>query len=165
VRGFPGTVFFTAAEEAGRSWRYLLEWFRRADRTTDRLLVLDTSPYPDRAAADAQEVVLRRRDANATFAAGTVEWVEGTARELGIRTAYKDAFIDEINRTRAAESKPPRSLGSTELGRLIAADGRISGATIQVPTTGYHTTGETASLASVVDTLRLLDGLLMTGVR
>ena len=27
--GFEGTAFFTAQEEAGRSWRYLLEWFRR----------------------------------------------------------------------------------------------------------------------------------------
>src|SRR5690606_35028769 len=26
-RGFEGTAFFTAQEEAGKSWRYLLEWF------------------------------------------------------------------------------------------------------------------------------------------
>jgi len=28
-QGFQGTAFFTAQEEAGKSWRYLLEWFRR----------------------------------------------------------------------------------------------------------------------------------------
>jgi hypothetical protein len=36
--GFQGTAFFTAQEEAGRSWRYLLEWFRRFGGSTNRLL-------------------------------------------------------------------------------------------------------------------------------
>jgi hypothetical protein len=49
------------------------------------------------------------------------------------------------------------SLGRTELGRLIAAsEGRFSGTTLQVPTTGYHTVEETASLASVRAAIRLL---------
>ena len=49
------------------------------------------------------------------------------------------------------------SLGRTELGRLIAAtEGRISGTTLQIPTTGYHTAQETASLASVRAAIRLL---------
>jgi hypothetical protein len=42
--GFQGTAFFTAQEEAGRSWRYLLEWFRRFGGSTNQLIVLDTSP-------------------------------------------------------------------------------------------------------------------------
>ena len=50
--GFRGTAFFTAQEEAGRSWRYLLEWFRRFGGSTNHLIVLDTSPYPTRADAD-----------------------------------------------------------------------------------------------------------------
>jgi putative aminopeptidase FrvX len=161
VRGFPGTVFFTAQEEAGRSWRYLLEWFRRADRTTDRLFVLDTSPFADRDSADAYEVILRHGDANAAFSPQAVERVRATAAELGVRTAFKDDLIAEQNRIRAEEGRPLRSLGSTELGRLIAADERITGATIQVPTTGYHTTEESASMAAVVQTLRVLDALLM----
>ena len=65
--GFQGTAFFTAQEEAGRSWRYLLEWFRRFGNSTNQLLVLDTSPYPTAEEAGRQQVVLRRRDANATF--------------------------------------------------------------------------------------------------
>ena len=32
--GFEGTAFLTAQEEAGRSWRYLLEWFRRFGGST-----------------------------------------------------------------------------------------------------------------------------------
>ena len=27
--GFQGTAFFTAQEEAGKSWRYVYEWFRK----------------------------------------------------------------------------------------------------------------------------------------
>ena len=34
--GFRGTAFFTAGEEAGRSWRYIVEWFQRLDMRTDR---------------------------------------------------------------------------------------------------------------------------------
>jgi putative aminopeptidase FrvX len=55
----------------------------------------------------------------------------------------------------------PLSLGRTELGRLIAAtDGQITGTTLQIPTTGYHTTSETASLRSVAAVLRLLETYL-----
>ena len=50
--GFQGTAFFTAQEEAGRSWRYLLEWFRRFGNSTNDLVVLDTSPYPSREEAE-----------------------------------------------------------------------------------------------------------------
>jgi len=40
-----------------------------------------------------------------------------------------------------------RSLGSTEMGRIIAASGGlVDGTTLQVPTTGYHTMDESASL-------------------
>jgi hypothetical protein len=45
--GFQGTLFFTAQEEAGKSWRYLLEWFRRFGGSTNQLIVVDTSPFPD----------------------------------------------------------------------------------------------------------------------
>ncbi len=45
--GFQGTALFTAQEEAGRSWRYALAWLQRESISTNRMLVLDTSPYPD----------------------------------------------------------------------------------------------------------------------
>lgn len=155
--GFEGTAFFTAQEEAGRSWRFLYEWFRRAGRTTDRLLVLDTSPFGDREAADAQQLVLRRRDANAPFNAMMVDELEELCKRRGISYLFKDAMVQAKNAQRAADGKSPLSLGSTELGRLAAASsGEINGATLQVPTTGYHTPNETAAVASVHAALAIL---------
>lgn len=151
--GFPGTALFTAQEEAGRSWRFALAWFQRHRIWTDRLLVLDTSPYPNRLAAEAQDVVLRRKDANGSFSRGLTEQLAAGCQRLGIRYHFKDAYVEEQNRTR----EKPLSLGRTELGRLVAATGgKINGATLQIPTTGYHTTNETASIASVAAVLRLL---------
>ncbi|SDK68707.1 peptidase M42 [Microbulbifer yueqingensis] len=144
--GFQGTAFFTAQEESGSSWRYLLEWFRRFNGATDRLIVVDTSPYPDRATADRQQVVLRRRDANAAFHEPTTTMIEALCREHGISYGFKDAYIDELNRQAEAAGQEPQSLGSTELGRIVAAsNGFVQGTTIQVPTTGYHTMEESAS--------------------
>ena len=145
--GYQGTAFFTAQEESGSSWRYLLEWFRRFNGGTDRLLVVDTSPFPDRASADAQQVVLRRRDVNAEFHPGATAMLEGLCREQGICFGYKDAFIDEQNRSAEAQGLDPQSLGSTEMGRIAAASsGFVQGTTLQIPTTGYHTMAESATL-------------------
>lgn len=73
--GFQGTVFFTAQEEAGKSWRYLLEWFRRFGGSTNRLFVVDTSPFPDVDSANQQKLVLRTKDANAAFNAEATQIV------------------------------------------------------------------------------------------
>lgn len=152
-RGFQGTVLFTAQEEAGRSWRFALAWFQRYNLLTERLIVLDTSPYPTREAADLQDVVLRNKDANGFFASGITEEIRSQCESLGIRYSFKDEYVEEQNLNRPT----PLSLGRTELGRLAAATGgRINGTTLQIPTTGYHTTSETASLDSVIAALRLL---------
>jgi putative aminopeptidase FrvX len=152
-QGFQGTALFTAQEEAGRSWRYALAWFLRHNLTTQRLIVLDTSPYPNRDAADAQKVVLRRKDASGLFASEITEEIEQKCLELGITYSYKDAYIEAQNRERSK----PLSLGRTELGRLVVAtDGNINGTTLQIPTTGYHTAEETASLASIYAVINLL---------
>lgn len=151
--GFQGTALFTAQEEAGRSWRYAHSWFQHQRLLTQRLLVLDTSPYPTREAADAQQVVLRRRDANAVFADRFTEEIAERCRQLNIAVSFKDSYIAEQNRNRTA----PLSYGRTELGRLAAAtQGAINGTTLQIPTTGYHTPDETASLASLRAALQLL---------
>lgn len=79
--------------------------------------------------------------------------METLCHVLGIRHAFKDAWIEQENRKRPK----PMSLGRTELGRLAAAThGEINGTTLQIPTTGYHTASETASLASIRGALRLL---------
>jgi len=145
--GFKGTAFFTAEEEAGSSWRYLLEWFRRFNGGTDKLVVVDTSPYPDRETADRQEVVLRRRDVNAEFHAATTAMLEDLCLGRGIRYGYKDAYIEEQNRLAVAQGIEPQSLGSTELGRIVAAsNGFVQGTTLQIPTTGYHTMEESSTM-------------------
>ena len=161
--GFQGTALFTSQEEAGRSWRFLLEWFQRYDLTTNRLLVLDTSPFPDRPQADSQDLVLRRKDAHAVFDPTTVAELEQICNELKFSYLFKDEWMERTNSQRALEGLPSRSIGSTELGRLInASNGTIQGATLQIPTTGYHTPRESARLTSVyacIDTLRALAGM------
>jgi putative aminopeptidase FrvX len=158
--GFQGTAFFTAQEEAGRSWRFLLEWFRRFGRETNQLLVLDTSPYPSDEAASRQSLVLRRRDANAEFNSELTERLEQLCTELDISYSFKDEYIDLENNRLKAEGLAPRSLGSTEMGRIIAASsGLVDGTTLQFPTTGYHTMNETVAISSCeafIDLLRHL---------
>nr|WP_320048192.1 peptidase M42 [uncultured Desulfuromonas sp.] len=143
--GFQGTALFTAEEEAGKSWRYLLEWFRRFNGSTDQLVVVDTSPFPDRAAADSQQLVLRRRDANAAFSPRMTDRLAQLCQDHGISYRFKDDYVQQLAE-QAAQPALPLSLGSTELGRIVAAsDGFVQGTTLQLPTTGYHTMEESCS--------------------
>ncbi|WP_115720379.1 peptidase M42 [Gallaecimonas mangrovi] len=147
--GFEGTAFFTAQEEAGKSWRYLLEWFRRFGNTTNRLVVVDTSPYPDRQAAELQQLVLRNKDANACFDKTMTERLAAICQENGITSSFKDQFIEQQNQALAASGQEAQSLGSTEMGRIVAAsNGMVTGTTLQIPTTGYHTMEETAAISA-----------------
>lgn len=155
--GFAGTALFTAQEEAGRSWRFALDWFQREAKSTRRLLVIDTSPYPTPETAGAQDLVLRNKDASYGFDPEFTAEIAGRCRDLGISHTFKDAWIEEQNAVRAK----PMPLGRTELGRLAAATGGlINGTTLQIPTTGYHTASETASIASVRSAIRLLGSYL-----
>jgi len=159
-RGYQGRAFFTASEEVGKSWRFLLEWFRGRDVCTNELLVLDTSPFPDRKSADAQHIVLRHKDANASFSSPLKTKITILCDKMSIKYGYKDEFIETINKSLLAQSKAPYSLGSTEMGRLVnASEGSIQGTTFQLPTTGYHTTSETVSIAAVMDAIRVLEVL------
>ncbi|XOV88164.1 MAG: peptidase M42 [Pseudomonadota bacterium] len=154
--GFEGTAFFTASEEAGRSWRYLLEWFRRFGHHTNRLFVVDTSPFPDVAAADEQLVVLRNRDANAEFDAAITASLRDAATRLGIPYLFKDEYVEKKNQEARARGESVQSLGSTEMGRIVSASGGlVHGTTLQVPTTGYHTVDESASIRACEAFLQL----------
>ena len=147
--GFQGTAFFTAEEEAGSSWRYLLEWFRRFGGKTDNLVVVDTSPFPDRDSADSQLLVLRRKDANAAFNLAMSSRLEAICQTEGFTYLFKDEYIEAQNAKALAEGGDTQSLGSTELGRIVAAsNGFVQGTTLQIPTTGYHTMEESCSLAA-----------------
>lgn len=158
--GFQGTAFFTAQEEAGKSWRYLLEWFRRFGHGTNQLIVVDTSPFPDQAGAREQELVLRYRDANAAFNEGLTQRLADLCAELDYRVVFKDRYVDAQNEQLKARGESPKSLGSTEMGRIIAAsNGLVDGTTLQIPTSGYHTLSETAPIPSVKAFLNLLTAL------
>ncbi|MFT5132622.1 MAG: putative aminopeptidase FrvX [Gammaproteobacteria bacterium] len=158
--GFQGTAFFTAQEEAGKSWRYLLEWFRRFGGSTNRLFVVDTSPFPDNEAANQQQIALREKDANANFNKEASLLVEDSCRKNGISFSYKNRYVEEDNKRLQSLGEKPRSLGSTEMGRIIvASNGLVDGTTIQIPTTGYHTMEESASWDSVEAFIRLLSVL------
>lgn len=159
-QGFEGTAFFTAQEEAGKSWRYLLEWFRRFGDRTNQLIVVDTSPFPDAATASNQQLVLRRSDANGYFSELLTDQVVEQCEKLGISYLFKDEYIRALNEKRALAGNEPQSLGSTEMGRIIAAGNNlVTGTTIQIPTTGYHTMKESASIDSVGAFLMLLQAM------
>lgn len=146
--GFRGTLLFAAQEESGSSWRYLMEWFRRF-RVAGNVIVVDTSPFDDWP-GDFPDVVLRHRDANAVFCEGITRKVEAICKNHGAHYVFKDRYIEDLNETRRKNGEEPQTLGSTELGRLVAASNHeIQGTTLQIPTIGYHTLNETATVRSI----------------
>ena len=155
--GFRGTAFFTAEEEAGKSWRYLLEWFRRFGGSANELIVVDTSPYPTAEAADAQQVVLRYRDANSQFNTLMSDRIAEICELKNIPYSFKDVYIQQRNEQAQTSGQPAVSIGSTELGRItVASGGLVYGTTMQIPTTGYHTTEESAAINACESFLRVL---------
>lgn len=135
--GFGGTVLFTRGEEAGRSWEALRDYLTAPTRS---LIVLDTSPFDDSAAAAAGAVVLRHADSGAEFDTGAAAVLATAAAEEEAPVVWKDAVLAAAG----------RSLGRTELGRLIAATaGLATGATLQIPTTDYHSNHEATTAAAV----------------
>jgi putative aminopeptidase FrvX len=158
--GYQGTAFFTAQEEAGKSWRYVYEWFLKNNLSTNELLVLDTSPYETREQANMQQIVLRNRDANARFKSPLLKTLKNFCHKYSIDFSCKDTYIQEKNKVRVQNNQPLLSLGSTELGRIVKeSKGQIQGTTLQIPTTGYHTVEETASLLSIKTMLFILKKL------
>jgi hypothetical protein len=62
----------------------------------------------------------------------------------------KDTYVEAMNVQLRAAGEDPRSLGSTEMGRIISAShGLVDGTTLQIPTSGYHTMSESAPISSV----------------
>ncbi|MBU0633072.1 peptidase M42 [bacterium] len=154
--GYKGTAFFTSSEEAGKSWRFLLEWFKRFDISTNELLVLDTSPYQTLEDIKNLDVILRNRDANAVFRSPLKNKMKKIAIEENIKYHFKDAYL----KNKMAQNGTTGSLGTTELGRIIVATkGAIQGATLQIPTIGYHTVNETTSVKAVQSMITILKKL------
>lgn len=156
--GYQGTAFFTASEEAGKSWRFLLEYFRRFDLTTNELLVLDTSPYSSVDDITHLDIVLRNKDENAYFRSPLEAKIKKIVLENNINYHYKDAYLENIMMSNGTKG----SLGVTELGRIIdATKGEIQGTTLQIPTIGYHTVEETTTKKSIDTMLLILSKLYL----
>ena len=148
--GFQGTAIFTAEEEIGKSWKHLAGFMNGRDVETDRLIVLDTSPYDTSDYADAGKIVLRNRD---SFGAFNTDMVEDLKKACGaLELAY-----DVKDETLAAQGKKDNQLGRTELGRLIHEfKGRWNGATVQIPTFNYHTNNESTTRHAISNVMALL---------
>ncbi|UFH58289.1 zinc-binding metallopeptidase family protein [Sulfurovum mangrovi] len=160
--GYQGTAFFTASEEAGRSWRFLLEYFRRFDIETKELLVLDTSPYNSYEDINGLDIVLRNRDENAVFRSPMKNRIKKIAIENSISYHFKDAYLKNM----MAQENRKGSLGVTELGRLInASKGQIQGATLQFPTIGYHTVEESTTPKTIDSMVQVLTELYINEER
>jgi len=157
--GYKGTAFFTASEEAGKSWRFLLEYFRRFDISTNELLVLDTSPYKNVEDINQLDVVLRNRDENGVFRSPLKNKIKTICIKNKINYHFKDAYLKNMMKQNGKKG----SLGVTELGRIInATKGNIQGTTLQLPTIGYHTVEETTTTKSIKSTLFILEQLYLT---
>lgn len=156
--GYKGTSFFTASEEAGKSWRFLLEYFRRYNITTNELLVLDTSPYSNIEDINHLDIVLRNRDENAYFRSPLKNRIKNICIEEKINYHFKDAYL----KNQYTHDGIKGSLGVTELGRIIkATKGNIQGTTLQLPTIGYHTVEETTTKKSINSMIDILEKLYL----
>ncbi|MDD2358364.1 MAG: peptidase M42 [Thiovulaceae bacterium] len=157
-KGYQGTAFFTSSEEAGKSWRFLLEWFKRFNISTNELLVLDTSPYKMLEEIQNIDIVLRNKDANAIFRSPLKKKIKSIVKQEKIRFDYKDVYLKK----RMEQNGGKGSIGVTELGRLIhATKGAIQGATLQIPTIGYHTVNETTTIKAVESIITILKKLYL----
>jgi hypothetical protein len=159
--GLKGTIVFTAEEEIGRSAEHFLGWAAGVGLAPGaELVVLDTTPFDDGAAALAGAVILRRRDATASFDPEAVRRLERAASSSGAPIIFKDSFIERENDARLRRGQTAKSMGLTELGRIARdSDGRYTGATLQVPTFNYYANNESTTpraLTAFVKTLLAL---------
>lgn len=149
--GFQGTAVFTAEEEIGKSWKHLANFMNAREIETDRLIVLDTSPYSDSSHADEGIIVLRNRDSFGAFNIDMVTALKATCDRLNLAYDLKD-------KTLMAQGKTETQLGRTELGRLIdETKRRWDGATVQIPTFNYHTNRESTTKSAISNALTLLN--------
>lgn len=156
--GLKGRIIITAEAETGRSAEHFLTWAQAGGQApTQNLIGCDTSPFEDGAAALAGAVILRRRDAYASFNTQAISSLEAAAGRAGAPMIFKDSFIARENDARARRDQTLKSMGATELGRITAdSQGAYTGATLQIPTRNYHTNEETTSVKALTAYVRTL---------
>ena len=153
--GYQGTALLCTEEEIGKSWVHLANWLDENNKEEQNLFVLDTSPYRESNPIENGWVVLRNRDKSAVFNLDLVNKVKERCKELDIPYQIKDEYFYSLG-------LQTTDLGSTELGRLaLETDGKLNGATIQIPTNEYHTSYETTSRVCIESFYALLHDLLI----
>lgn len=153
--GYQGTALFTCEEEIGKSWIHIAEYLEGMHIETDRLMVLDTSPYAHQGIINEGPIVFRNRDKSEMFNQEFVAALKARCESLNIEYQVKDEML-------LAEGKEISDLGSTELGRLVqGSEGRWNGATIQIPTLMYHTSNETTSDKAIEHYYTFLHNILI----
>lgn len=156
--GLGGRIVITAEALIGRSARHFLHWAQSGGLApTQDLVVCDTSPFDDAAASLAGTVILRRRDASASFHADQVSRLERAASSVGAPIIFKDSFIERENDARTRRGETPKSMDFTELGWITAqSKGVYAGATLQLPTFDQRTSYESTTPRAVAAFARTL---------
>jgi len=158
--GFDGTILFAAEEEIGRSWQHIGEYLGSKNTSSRDIITIDTTPYDDARAISEGLIVLRNRDENGEFNADLVGRLQTACDTQGIEYEMKDEVIDYQN-AQLPEGKEPKKLGKTELGRIVQyTGGRCNGATVQLPSTHYHTNHETTSESALRNYYQTLTSIL-----
>ncbi|MEM6812699.1 MAG: hypothetical protein AAF549_09565 [Pseudomonadota bacterium] len=153
--GFQGTALLTTEEEIGKSWIHMKKWLKENKVHTKNLFILDTSPYREKDPIQNNMVVLRNRDKNGIFNPELTQKLIERCDYLFLPYQVKDDYFLKLGLT-------VENLGSTELGQLVkGTEGRWNGATIQIPTTEYHTSYETTSRGCIESYYRLLSDILI----
>jgi hypothetical protein len=153
--GFQGTALLTTEEEIGKSWLHITRYFESRNLETKDLLVLDTSSFNDLGQAEDGMVVLRNRDKSEHYNPELIARLRERCEALGQPYQMKDEML-------IAQGKKTEDLGSTELGRLIqGTKGRWSGATVQIPTSMYHTSKEITTREAIRGYFRFLKNILI----
>jgi putative aminopeptidase FrvX len=153
--GYQGAALLTCEEEIGKSWSHMQDFLTELEINTQKLLILDTSPYSEHRYVNDGIVVLRTRDKSAIFNIELAEAIADYCNDNEIPFHFKDQYLLE-------QGKETEDLGSTELGRLIMGTaGQWSGASIQIPTLEYHTSFETTTHKAIENYYRLLSEIVI----
>jgi len=158
--GFDGTLLFATEEEIGRSWQHIAKYLQSQDAPSRELITLDTTPYEDERAISEGLIVLRNRDEHGEFNPDLVGRLRAGCDSQGIKYEMKDELI-QVQNAQLPKGAKPKQLGTTELGRIVQhTAGKFNGATVQLPTTEYHSNHETTSELALTNYYEALKKLL-----
>jgi putative aminopeptidase FrvX len=140
---FDNQIIFTCEEEIGESYKYIISHFKNLeDKSSKKLIVLDTSPYYDFQDKEKGFITLRNGDERGKFEDSFFDLINKIISKLHLPCEIKESFI-----------------GRTELGKVMLNSTKIIGTTIQLPTTNYHTIYETSTIKSLENYYKLISNL------